>query len=327
MAGISDKALKTQYAQNKYRYNGKELQNQEFSDGSGLEEYDYGARFQDPQLGVWHTIDPLTGTSRRWSPYNYAYDNPIRFIDPDGMKVTQVGDLTTATGQDAIDAFKYLQETRGNNNESTNANNISKENSGNDGPDWASKGPFKVHQTANHNAVFRHGVNARQGVSITDYIKQKALDDATEWADANEHQKGEFSYMHAMSNADPESKQSSEQAMEQADQYVRSQFDKGRELLNAGKLYQAYFEFGKGLHTLQDATSPAHAAFQSWHTNESTENLIAHVLQELRYPGQDSNLQRVTNQFLDWFEHSKAPLPSGNLFRNINTDTTKWQNR
>lgn len=85
MTGISDKALKSQYAENKLRYNGKELQNHEFSDGSGLEEYDIEARFQDPQIGRWHAIDPMAESLRRWTPYGYANDNPVNFVDVDGM--------------------------------------------------------------------------------------------------------------------------------------------------------------------------------------------------------------------------------------------------
>ncbi len=60
--------------------NGKELQSDH-----GLEWYDYGARFYDPQLARWFGVDPLAEDFFEFSPYSYCYNDPVNFIDPDGM--------------------------------------------------------------------------------------------------------------------------------------------------------------------------------------------------------------------------------------------------
>lgn len=48
--------------------------------------YDYGARFYDPSISLWTSVDPLTGDMPDQGAYNYTFQNPIMFNDPTGMK-------------------------------------------------------------------------------------------------------------------------------------------------------------------------------------------------------------------------------------------------
>jgi RHS repeat-associated protein len=64
----------------KYGFGGKEEQ-----DELGLEWMDFHARNYDAALGRWMNIDPLAQDYYEWSPYNYAFNSPMIFVDPTGL--------------------------------------------------------------------------------------------------------------------------------------------------------------------------------------------------------------------------------------------------
>lgn len=119
MAGISDQALAFG-KNNNYKFNGKEQQHKEFSDGSGLELYDFGARMYDNQTGRWNMIDSKSEAYPGWSPYNFALNNPLKYVDPNGNDVylviwgTHDGEIGHAGV--AVDNYKTVEKKDENGN-------------------------------------------------------------------------------------------------------------------------------------------------------------------------------------------------------------------
>ncbi|MBP6448332.1 MAG: hypothetical protein KA341_16135 [Saprospiraceae bacterium] len=68
---------------NKYRYNGKE-----FVEEMGWKNLDFGLRNMDPILGRMMQVDPLSDKYPGMSPFQYAGNNPIAFIDMKGDSIS-----------------------------------------------------------------------------------------------------------------------------------------------------------------------------------------------------------------------------------------------
>ena len=79
-------AESTDSEEQQFKYNGKE-----FNPMSGINLYDYGARFYDPAIGRFTTQDPLAEKYGPTSPYVYCLNNPMNCVDPDGKKVVLFG--------------------------------------------------------------------------------------------------------------------------------------------------------------------------------------------------------------------------------------------
>lgn len=66
----------------RYGFNGQEKDDEVKGSSNS---YDFGARIYDPRLGIFQSVDPLAGTMPSWSPYNFVFNNPLRFVDPLGL--------------------------------------------------------------------------------------------------------------------------------------------------------------------------------------------------------------------------------------------------
>ena len=95
----------------RYKFNGKELQTE-----LGLNWHDYGARMYQADLGRFFTQDRFAEKYFDFSPYQYAANNPILYIDVNGDSINVAeehrGQLNTALSQvfgDKASGFSYTE--------------------------------------------------------------------------------------------------------------------------------------------------------------------------------------------------------------------------
>jgi len=100
-----------QDVKNKYRYNGKE-----FIEDFGIGLHDYGARWYDPAVGRFMSVDPLADKYPGWTPYNYTLNNPVRLVDRNGMeaedwyKNIKTGEVHWEEGSEKIEGYENIGE-------------------------------------------------------------------------------------------------------------------------------------------------------------------------------------------------------------------------
>ncbi len=113
-------SLKTDY---RFGFNGQEKDDE--INGTGAD-YDYGARFYDPMLGRWHSVDPMIEKHYDYTPYAYVYNNPLRFIDPFGLDSAEraqfIGELKGYAEANA----EYGKGTYGSNDKTPSVDEVKK---------------------------------------------------------------------------------------------------------------------------------------------------------------------------------------------------------
>ena len=80
---------------NPYKFNGKELDEETGN-------YYYGARYYNPKVSQWLSVDPLAEKYAGFSPYNYTLNNPVMLVDPNGMSVDPFTKVSQNTSQPSL---------------------------------------------------------------------------------------------------------------------------------------------------------------------------------------------------------------------------------